>query len=526
MFSELFESRTLSLLSQEADDFLMLWDPNHQVPRALLFEAFRHRVTLRELVDACSREIRRPSIAANPKALRRAHFLFSAQAELDDYEFRFDGAKKWREEASMCLDLLKLKSKPTVPYHVPFFSGKMSGLKKTITLLDRQRAYWGWTRQLLLNFILLLPLSFSGRNEMCLTLDSFAPWLGSLSYVSLSMHLMIELFLMTKNSLLSPWLTRNSREKVSFLDQFKMQFEARKFGLLDDFLSIASNLIAFLWITGEGNLGAFGPILTAWFRLLYIGLITWRNTELKDTHQLMVARYEADIKALHALESPPQTEIQFLERELTRCKRQFSAKQREYLNELYYVIGLFVSMAFLACLTYSPFAIPITIALAVGFLSYAISFVFMFKFQQGRGRNAILLREEGKVAMDDDIKNTLKFFNSTQDPVLKKTYFLDGQMLVKASQQEALIIQGQKEILLYQSLLKAALPAVILTSFVLLPVYAAWALMFTSMLMTAYMETYMPDAGFSSNAQDNGLDDATYQSFVASPDVSFGLSAA
>ena len=523
MSAGLFESRTVSLLNQEGQAFLEQWDPNNAVPIDVLFEGFRHRVSLRALVDACSREIKRTSIADNPKALRRAHLLFSVQAQLDEYEFRFDGAHKWRQEAATCLSLLNPKVMSLPQKNPSFFSGKTTQLKSAITLVDRERAYWGWNRQLLLNFILLLPETFPRRDAAESTLAFFAPWLGFLSYMTLSIHLTLELILMIKNSLLGPWLTRHKTQKIYFIEQLKTQLDSRKFGLLDDFLSIASNLIAFLWVTGEGSLGPFGPLLTASFRVLYVGLITWRNEEMKANYKRLIAGYEADIQALNAMSPKPEVEIKFLERELALCQRQFIFKQREFKTELYYLLGLFVGIALLCSLAFSPVVIPATLALVIGFLSYAISFGAVFQFHETRGKNAILLREEGKIAIDKDIQDTLKFFKETPDGRLKRQLYLDGQNLVKLYQQEDLLIADQKNILHYQTVLKAALPVIVLTAFLCLPASGAFAIMAVGMLLTTYMATYAPDYSLRANQQVNGFDETSYQSFIGAPDLTFGL---
>lgn len=494
MNQAIFEKRTLSLLSKEEHAYLSQWNPGDLHHTSADFErilhlAYQNRVALRALVEACDREIKRPSFSKNEMGLKRAQFLFSVQAKVDAYEFRLDGAAKWSEKANECQKFLnQLISKSEVPaktFKASFFSGQMSKMKRSITLLDRERVYWGWTRQALLNTLLVLPNIFQDQFQAEFSLQWLAPWLSFLSYSILGVHLLLEMTLMIKNSLTGPWLARKSNEKISALEQFKTQLNARKFSLLDDFLSISSNLIMFLWLTGEGHLGLFAPILSALFCILYVGLITWRYEETATEYHNTVRSYEKDIEVLEAMASKPEAEIEFLKRELILFKNQFEFKQKEFFSELYYRLAILLGMILLCSLAVSPIAIPAAIALAIAFISYAISFVAIFKLQEARGQNAIELREAGKQAIDQERKS----LSDSTHPC-----FFDKPMLDQLSQYEEKAIERQKELLYLQTTTKALLPVVVLSSFIFLPASFGVGLMLVGMALTIYLGTLTPEA--------------------------------
>ncbi|MFZ4077049.1 MAG: hypothetical protein ACOYKA_03590 [Legionellaceae bacterium] len=513
----LFESRTLSLLDQQGHAFIERWNPlSPVISPEILSQAYHHRLSLHALVEASSREIKKLSQPVDRKVLLRAHFLFTAQLEIDKKELRWDGARKWHQDALTCLNLLYPQTPLGQQANPSFFSGKISQVKQAISLLDRERVYWGWSRQLILNSVLLIPDVFGRRDNTNSSLDGLSVWLGFLSYLTLSTHLLLELMLTIKDTFTGPWLVN----QIFAWEQFKTQLNTRKFAILDDFISIASNLVAFLWLTGEVNLGPFGPVLTASFRTLYLGLITWRYEETEAEFKKTVESYERDILELRSMSPVPQKEVKFLLRELALCKRQFKFKKNEFYNELYYLLGLFIGIALLCCLAFPPVFIPVAIALVIAFISYAISFFSVFKFHQGRGKNTITLHEEAIHDKEQELATMLNEFRKTTNLDLKKELYAQGKALAKEVKQEKIDLEEEKNTLFYQSTLKAMLPAVVLVAFICFPLWGALAVLAAGMILTTYMSTAVPGSGIDFT-QDGALDQESFDEFAASPNDSF-----
>lgn len=92
-----------------------------------------------------------------------------------------------------------------------FCSGKLGFIQNRLTEIDRKGLYLGWSRNLLLSIVTMLPTVLAGRHSP--ELQQSGAYLSYMGIFVSQMCMMIELSLLMKNSLAGAWVTHNDCSK-------------------------------------------------------------------------------------------------------------------------------------------------------------------------------------------------------------------------------------------------------------------------------------------------------------------------
>lgn len=154
------------------------------------------------------------------------------------------------------------------------------------------------------------------------------------------MRFSIHLFLFLKNTIKGSWLTEDDKKStywnLSGYERLKIQWNKRKFELLNDFVWATGNLICYFWLIGSGTLGHLGSVLTIVLLAFDVLLCIWAYFEKLYSYRKELGSF---IEAIDASEGNDYL-LTALNKAKEQCERNWKYEKYKLYNDIFYAVVL------------------------------------------------------------------------------------------------------------------------------------------------------------------------------------------
>lgn len=323
---------------------------------------------------------------------------------VDGRPVKYCGIPLAKEFVDQLMNLIDRKSKTLKEAEVPngeaveqsdeWLGSKSKALKELIGAINEKRLYWVWGSSFLKTMMAMLPADFYNASQAADNIKTPDPYTGTLSWAMYYFRFFLNLFLLLKHTIKGPWMESEEERNTPIWERFKTQWAQRKFVLLNDSLWGTANLVCFFWLNGTGIMGTWGDALTLVLLVFDVFVALWDFAEQQVQYEAQMLQFDVDIKNLTDARMDLlskdlkdeeakkerdlkliqlQLQINTLEKERTKCDRDWQLQKLSLYNNAGYAIGL--TLAFIVLTM--PF-IPLTAAtaLALGIAGAVICFAF------------------------------------------------------------------------------------------------------------------------------------------------------
>ncbi len=359
-------------------------------------------------------------------------------------------------------------------------------LKKVMSDANVYRLNWVWGGGLDHILLDLIPLDFERSEQARNVFDHIAPVTGYMSWVLYYLRLGIELYLLAKytfkGSCLDPWVSSdhdNESMQLSIGMRFQAQWEMRKFNLLNDAFWATANLACFFWLMGGGIYGYLGDVLTGVLLIFDLTLVAWGYQEKKADYAALLVKYDEDIEALEKTIEAETNDIakQVLQQHLTVLQEARDAwrfdweyDERQWMQDIYYSIGLFASFSILCCFFIPPAALLPATVLILGITGAALSFLVTIGIHVWTTSTEL---EKLQKDYDENLETLeeLQFKREKMPDLEQSSQLLDLELhaLQKQVAYQKEMIPYHKKMIIQQALSEALVPATAFSILIFMP---------------------------------------------------------
>ncbi len=310
-----------------------------------------------------------------------AYLLLLAQEQYElDYQ-KVENSTYYLEKRIECEQLLnnlqRYKSKDcfvfvnnhlTIQSTVPKDLRAQSVTKSIIDPMNSfngKRLYWVWASSLISAVLSLVSSDFSNVQSALNIMDTLSFYTGIISWSLYYARFSIHLSLLLKNTIKGEWLTENDKKStywnLSNYERLKIQWDKRKFALLNDFIWATGNLICYFWLVGSGTLGHLGSVLTIVLLAFDVSVSIWAYIEKSKLH-------DDELQSLNkAIDESKDNE--YLSTRLKdlkqQCEQNWKYEENKLYNDIAYSVGLLaafvlMTLPFLSLTVPSLFIISLT----------------------------------------------------------------------------------------------------------------------------------------------------------------------
>ena len=603
MPGNLFNVFSVSLLDDETRGFLLQWAESldkgvyPELSDQELVDAFKNRALLAYLLRILREDLNdiEPAMFLylfphQKEAIRRklvyAHYLHTLQLRIDKIEWRWDSFKINQKQCQTYENLLRqlnqnqvvekmadpelqlqvlndASSKPLAylgavaiapmfaQSMVNFFSGKITTIRGLLNEMDRQNTYLGWSRSFILSIFHMIPLQFVRAPGLSTSVDNAGYQLSIMNIIVVNTCLAIELFLVMKNTLRGPWVTRQSKNPVPIWEQFTTQVKQRQFVLLNLFFTSCSDFIGILCLIDVMNVWPWGLLTAMLIRIVQLCLLTMRYDRQKTEytsrmHQIVFELDQLETKkieletAYHQSDNPEYQqqlaqEIEVLDLEMQALIRTYQKhaieldfKNIEFRNHLIYALSIFAGVSLLACMLFPPVAIAPVIMLAISLIGAGLCFAAVVVFSAARGHLRMMrTMSAGPLAFEEkidkyldkfiELKSNLTTNKQTNDTRMQmKQIYIEMMMFVIQSQEQRRILTHQKIELMVDILRDVFLPVSALLALIFLPTGIGLAVLAAALLINIFIKVLVHQ--FAPQAEKQiSFDEKAYAMFEETP---------
>lgn len=387
-------------------------------------------------------------------------------------------------------------------------------IKEAMGALNEKRLYWVWGSSLLKTVMDVLPPDafdperLEQAKQIVRTPD---PYTGYLSWILYYFRFALNLSLLLKHTISGPWMSKEEK-KIPWTERFLTQWDQRKFTLLNDSLWATANMACFFWLTGKGALGTWGDLLTLGLLVFDISIAVWDFEEQRTRYNKEMLDYEANIKKLRELINTPKNDteseedynrmlreytiqLQALEKAQKQCQREWDYQKISLINNITYAVGLMLAFALLT-MPFVPIAGPAAIALGVA--GAVLCFSLTVIYNAVKGGIEIYKAKQSRNEVQKECADKIDLFLKNNPPLNdneQRLLFLEIKKLkAETSYQEQMVVL-QTMHLVRSILFEALLPAVIFTSFVMLPIGVGFGILGAVLALT-FASNYVINAAF------------------------------
>lgn len=371
-------------------------------------------------------------------------------------------------------------------------------LKKIMSDANFYRLNWVWGGGLDCILLDLMPSGVGRSQQAMQVFADVSPVTGYMSWVLYYLRLGIELYLLTKytfkGSWMDPWATEADKaisREIGLCARFQTQWELRKFSLLNDALWATANMACFFWLIGSGGLGYAGNVVTGLLLIVDLTLVAWGYQEKKAEHMKALLQYDMEIALLvGGPENPGKIDLEtnavkkkvliahldVLIEAKKKCEFDWEYAEKQWQQDMWYALGLFAAFSMLCCFFIPPVGLLPAIALILGVIGAALSFLMTIASHAWATSTEI---EKLKAACDEHEKNlnqlkeNLALLKENKQSIKLELNIKRLELDIKHRQddldyQKAMIAFRKQEII-QQSLSEALVPAVAFAILVFMP---------------------------------------------------------
>lgn len=373
------------------------------------------------------------------------------------------------ELANQMSELVKTKTESQTKY-IAHVMGAVNG----------KRLYWIWGSSLLKTVLSLLPNEFYNVQQAGKIVCLPDPYTGCLSWSLYFARFAMNFALLLKHVL--PWSLTKEELELSWTERFKLQWEYRKFTLLNDSLWGIANLFCAVWLTGSAVLGAAGDALTVVLLAFDVGVSIWDFKEQKEGYLAEIKKFNEDIQSIEEQikkaknSNDKKTLLEFHLANLIKARaiseKRWELNKLNLYNSLAYAAGLMLAFVVFT-LPFMP--VPAVPAMILGVVGAALCFGFTvinnalkIGFELYQTKVELSKTKKSFAELIELLENLFKT-NPNRNDNEKRFLFLEIKKLQATSEYQRHLVQFQTLGLVRHTIIELIVPTVIFSSLVFLP---------------------------------------------------------
>lgn len=294
------------------------------------------------------------------------HIYYLLLLAQEQYEFdyqKYENSQDYFNKRIKCQELLNelqqtksndcfvfIDNNLTIQNTIPNYLKSHSLTKDIINPMNsfnNYRLYWVWTSALINSILSLLESDFTNAKTALTIMDSISFYTGILSWALYYARFSIHLSLLLKNTVKGFWLTENDKKSpwwnLSTHERFKIEWDKRKFQLLNDSIWATGNLICYFWLTGSGTFGHLGSVLTIALLAFDISVSIWNYFEKYDIYKEEIKSFNKEINS-----SSDNYLLNILKDTKKQCEHNWKYEEYKLFNNIGYSIGLLAAFTLLS----------------------------------------------------------------------------------------------------------------------------------------------------------------------------------
>lgn len=365
-----------------------------------------------------------------------------------------------------------------------------SGITKTtrqhMGLVNGWRLYWVWGGGSSRSLLDLLPKEWVNLAQTRQALAIPADSLGYMSFMLYYARFLVELSLLIKHVIEA----NGDEANIPWLERLNIQWQQRKFILLNDLVWGTVNLACFFWLTGPGTLGYIGNVVTLGLLLMDLSITIWARWEARTQYLVDKGRYEHDIALIGDEDQKHALEKAFAEFE-------FEARYQHYqlILAITYAAALVLSFSVAASFFLLPGVLPLGASLLVPAVGAALCFASSLALSIAQSSIAIMKDEELAFLANEEALR-LHGLIGVRDDDQTKLYYLDMLSAQNDKAHHDELAAYKKVELAHSVVVQLLIPPVLLSSLLLLPLTPALsvfaATLVVALIAHSVMKAYDP----------------------------------
>ena len=416
-------------------------------------------------------------------------------------------------------------------------------VKEKMNEINGRRLYWVWGRTFVCTVLDLFSADFHYKSQAEETLAMQGVAMGYISWILYYARAGMYWSLLLKHTIKGPWMNQAEYDMdVTTWERFSTQWDQRKFELLNDTIWATCNLACFYWLISAKALGLWGDVFTLVLLAMDISIAVWQLKEEETKHNATLLHFRTQIETLEdkidALEhgTDKQSQRLFRHREMVatidgkkqvlehtdeekdelkqqqinvlkeqlmalrqaedKCKSDWILKQKGFIYDLAYAIGLFAAFS-IVC--FSVLAAAPAMALILGVVGAGLCFSLNAAYSALKNNLEVEVAQHADTAAITAYQDCLALFLDSPDLHERKRLYLEIQRLEMTSEHQQKVITFQQMTLVHSIIVEALMPAIVFSALVFLPLglglVAIAGGIALAVLVYKCIEPYKPEMG-------------------------------
>lgn len=421
------------------------------------------------------------------------------------------------------------------------FVGITHFLTKWIKAFNEQRLYGVWSLSLVSTIMELLPNERAADPQVDKAFTQYWKVNGYLSWILYFAKFAIDIGLVMKHIIPVKWWMHPEEQKIPLKERAHLQWETRKYSLINYGVWGCANMVCFFWLCGAGTLGYLGGVAVIALQMMDAMVIFLQYLEEQKQHIKIQTQYEMDIRALrercqslaereHISEelineaNKLNRQLGFLEDSYRRYQLNWHYQHLHTINDLVYANALFFSFAMACTFLLPPVLVPAAIATVMTVVGFSLCFGITIANVAVHNALNMMQSFDTGAEIEETKKQLIEQFRNTESENEKKIIYLDIQGLSAQSDYQVHLLHHQKLQLVRRLLADLFVPSLLFVSAVFLPFSMALAVVGAGLLLTLVsrkmLNVYMPHENELelNDKKTYEFDEKQYEDFKKNPD--------
>lgn len=402
-----------------------------------------------------------------------------------------------------------------------------------ISFINERRLYWVWAGSTVATLLNIFPDYLVNPSNATATLGWTSLVGGSLSWILYFMRggfawcgLIEHVFFPTKEERL---LGLTSQER------FWIQWEMRKYQILNDTIWGICNCACFFVLVGSGLLGNLGNAFTASLLLMDAVLTVWRMYEEEAQHAERMRHFEKDLGALQAQiawaqktgQSTTKYQMAYEETKLraNRAKLDWQYKKASTAMDLLYATCLLAAFTVICLSVLFMPHVALVLAVVGTLMCFSLNLIYNISAMSANVSKAKDIRQQTDDALLKELAEFKELF--AQYSAMKtdierkpmegqlKMYYLKMRALEAESSYQQKMITHERNHLIVSTIRDILIPPMFIVSLTLLPLGFGVPLLIVSLMLAFGLYWYSQKTMPKKSEPALSFPEASYQKFAA-----------
>ncbi len=401
-----------------------------------------------------------------------------------------------------------------------------------ISFINERRLYWVWAGSTVATLLNIFPDYLINPSNATAALSWTSLVGGSLSWILYFMRggfawcgLIEHVFFPTKEERLLG---------LTWQERFWIQWEMRKYQILNDTIWGVCNCACFFVLVGSGLLGNMGNAFTASLLLMDALLTVWRMYEEETQHAERMQHFEKDIECLQAQiawaqktgQSTTKLQMAYEETKLraNRAKLDWQYKKTSTAMDLLYSTCLLAGFTVICLSVLFMPHVALVLAVVGTLLCFTLNLIYNVSSMSMNVSKAKDIRQQTDEALLKELADFKKLFtrysamksDAERKPIegQLKIYYLKMRALDAESLYQRKMITHERNHLIVSTVRDILIPPMFIVSLTLLPLGFGIPLLVVSLMLAFGLYWYSQKTMPKKSEPDMSFPEASYQKFT------------